>query len=173
MFTEPARGRGTIHSIERARSRRSRGQGSRTIRVLVVGGHALTRAGLTRLLEEDADLAVVGAAADRNDAAALVGATDPHVVLVDAGSREPDPASYARLLGRFAPVLLLTDCDADDRVVAALRSGATGVLAMDSHPAELASAVRTLAAGGALLSPRTTRRLIRELVSETSTTAPR
>ena len=66
-------------------------------------------------------------------------------------------------------MLLLTECDPDDRLLAAIRAGATGVLAKDSHPAELASAVRTLAAGGALLPPRTTRRLITELVNTTPT----
>jgi DNA-binding NarL/FixJ family response regulator len=173
MLTEPARGRGTIHSIERARRRRSRGAAARLIRVLVVGGHALSRAGLSQLLEDDADLAVVGAAAGRDDAAALARSTEPHVVLVDADCRQHDLVAAARTLGQLAPVLLLTESEADDRVIAALRAGATGVLAKDSHPAELASAVRTLADGGALLPPRTTRRLIRELVNHTPTTVPR
>jgi DNA-binding NarL/FixJ family response regulator len=173
MLTEPARGRGTIHSIERARRRRSTGAATRGIRVLLVGGHALTRAGLSRLLEDDADLAVVGAVAGRDAALALARAAEPHVVLFDADCMELDLAASARTLGRLAPVLLLTDGDADDRIIAALRAGATGVLAKDSHPAELASAVRTLADGGALLPPRTTRRLIRELVNATHTAAPR
>ena len=173
MLTEPARGRGTIHSIERARRRRSRGVATRVIRVLVVGGHALTRAGLIGLLEDDADLAVVGAVGNADDAAALARSSEPHVVLVDADCRQPDLAAAARMLGRLAPVLLLTECETDDRVIAALRAGATGVLAKESHPVELASAVRTLADGGALLSPRTTRRLIRELVNTTPTTVPR
>ena len=91
-------------------------------------------------------------------------------MLVDVGCPEPDLAVSAHVLGRLAPVLLLTECEADDRVLAALRAGATGVLAKDCHPAELTSAVRTLADGGALLPPRTTRRLITELVNDSSTT---
>lgn len=172
MLTEPLRGLGTIHSIERARHRRSRGSASRTIRVLVVGGSALTRAGLTRLLEDDAELAVVGSVARRDEGTALVGSTDSDVVLVDVGCPEHDLEISVRVLCRLAPVLLLTDCEADDRVLAALRAGATGVLEKDCHPAELASAVRTLADGGALLPPRTTRRLIRELVNDSSTSVP-
>jgi DNA-binding NarL/FixJ family response regulator len=135
--------------------------------VLVVGSHAITRAGLRMLLEDDAGLAVVGEAASGGEAARLAGATDPDVVLLDAGCLEPDPVASTRLLAGRVAILLLTECEADDRVLAALRAGATGVLPKDSHPAELASAVRTLASGGALLPPRTGRRLIAELVNTT------
>jgi DNA-binding NarL/FixJ family response regulator len=69
-------------------------------------------------------------------------------------------------------VLLLTAREADDHVLAAVRAGATGVLAKESHPAELASAVRTLAAGGALLPPSMTRQLISELVTRSRASAP-
>jgi DNA-binding NarL/FixJ family response regulator len=135
--------------------------------VLVVGSHAITRAGLGRILEDDTGLAVVGEAASGREGARLARSTAPDVVLLDAGRLEPDPAASTRLLAGRVAVLLLTECDPDDRVLAAIRAGATGVLAKDRHPAELASAVRTLAAGGALLPPRTTRRLITELVNTT------
>jgi DNA-binding NarL/FixJ family response regulator len=162
-------GHGTVHSIESAR-RRFRRQASRdVIRVLIVGGHAITRAGLRLLLEDDAGLAVVGEAATGRDGARLARSTDPDVALLDAGF-EPDLAASTRLLAPRLAVLLLTERDPDERVLMAIRAGATGVLAKDSHPAELASAVRTLANGGALLPPRTTRRLITELVNTTSTT---
>ena len=159
---------GAIHSIASARRQRSRRTVSPTdIRVLLVGSHALGRAGLGRLLEDDAGVAVIGEAARSREAAELLPATDPHVVLLDAGWREPDPAACTRLLAGRVAVLLLTDCEADDRLHAAIRAGAAGVLQLDSHPAELASAVRTLAGGGALLPPRTARRLIRELADLT------
>ena len=162
-------GHGTVHSIESAR-RRFRRQASRdVIRVLIVGGHAITRAGLRLLLEDDAGLAVVGEAATGRDGARLARSTDPDVALLDAGF-EPDLAASTRLLAPRLAVLLLTERDPDERVLMAIRAGATGVVAKDSHPAELASVVRTLANGGALLPPRTTRRLITELVNTTSTT---
>jgi len=163
-------GRGTVHSIESARRRLLRRPASRdVIRVLIVAGHAITRAGLRLLLEDDAGLAVVGEAASGDEGARLVRSTGPDVVLLEAGCVGPDPAASTRLLAHRVPVLLLTDFEADDRVLAALRAGATGVLPKDSHPAELTSAVRTLASGGALLPPRTGRRLIRELVNTTPT----
>jgi CheY-like chemotaxis protein len=157
---------GTVLSIESARRRRSgRSPSGDIVRVLVVGSHALTRAGLRSLLEGDAGLAVVGEAANGCDGARLVCSTDPDVVLLDAGWFEPDPAAATRFLGGRVPVLLLTDCDVDDRLFAALGAGATGVLAKDSHPSELASAVRMIAGGWALLPPRTTRRLITDFVN--------
>ena len=163
-------GHGTVHSIESARRRFRRQASGDVIRVLVTGGHAITRAGLRLLLEGDAGLAVVGEAASGRDGARLARSTDADVALLDAGSFESDLVATTRLLAPRVAVLLLTECDPDERVLAAIRAGATGVLAKDSHPAELASAVRTLANGGALLPPRTTRRLITELVNTTSIT---
>jgi DNA-binding NarL/FixJ family response regulator len=161
-----------VHSLESARRRLRRPAPPGQIRVLVVGDHALTRAGLRALLEDDAGLVVVGEAAGGRDAARLMRSTDPHVALLDAGRFDPEIAASTRLLADRVAVLLITEWDPDDRLLAAIRAGATGVLAKDSYPAELASAVRTLAAGGALLPPRTTRRLITELVN-TSPSIPR
>jgi DNA-binding NarL/FixJ family response regulator len=157
---------GTVHSLESARRQRVRRPvPGGVVRVLIVGRQAITRAGLRRLLEDEAGLSVVAEAASGAEAARLLGATVPHVVLLDASHVEPDPAACARMLAGRVAVLLLSERDPDDRILAALRAGATGVLLKDSHPAALASAVRTIAAGGALLPPRTTRRLITELVS--------
>jgi CheY-like chemotaxis protein len=157
--------RGTVHSIEHARSRRLRPSASGgLIRVLVVGGFALGRAGLRRLLEDDPAIEVVGEAADGGEAGRLARADGPDVVLLDSGSLEFGP-DLARTLGGRAAVLLLADCDGDERLLAAVRAGATGVLPRDSDPTQLAFAIRTVARGGALLPPRTTRRLISELVN--------
>jgi DNA-binding NarL/FixJ family response regulator len=164
---------GIVLSIELGRRRRSRPSppGDR-IRVLVVGSRALSRAGLRRLLEDDWGLAVVGEAAGGREGARLARSSDPDVVLLDAGGREPDPTDLTRALRAHAAVLLLTDCEADDRLLAALRAGASGVLAMDSHPAELASAVRRVARGEGVLPPGTTSRLIAELADTTPATSP-
>src|SRR5688572_7890439 len=108
---EPSHDRGTVHSLERARRRRSHRSTARTIRVLVVGGHALTRAGLAHLLEEDPDLAVVGTVGSGHEAEALARSTAPHVVLVDADCRAPDPVTSTRALSGRTPVLLLTACE--------------------------------------------------------------
>ena len=160
-------GVGTIHSIDSAR-RRLRGPASADlIRVLVVGRQAITRAGLRRLLEDDERIAVVGEAAGGRQASRLVRSKNPHVALFDAGRFETELVATTRMLAGHVAVLLLTDCDPDEHVLAAISAGATGVLAKDSHPTALASAVRTLAAGGAFLPPSTTRRLITEFVKST------
>jgi DNA-binding NarL/FixJ family response regulator len=165
-----ATGIGAVLSIESARRRRLGRPASRDgICVVIVGSQAITRAGLRMLLEDDTGLAVIGEAASAEEGARLVQYMEPDVVLLDAGRLEPDPGASTRALGSRAAVLLLTECEADDRVLAALRAGATGVLPKDRHPAELASAVRTVASGGALLPPSIGRRLITELVNTTQT----
>jgi DNA-binding NarL/FixJ family response regulator len=164
----PAGGYATVLPIESARGLRSRRASRDFIRVLVVAGHAITRAGLRRLLEDDAGLAVVGEAVAASEGARLARTTAVDVVLLDAACFDPGSAPTTFDLAERFPVLLLTDCDSEDRLLAALRAGVTGVLAKDSHPTELASAVRTLAQGGASLPPRATRRLIAELVNAPS-----
>ena len=159
---------GTVVSIDHARRRRRRRPGlaapGGAIRVLVVGSRALTRAGLRRLLEDDHGVVVIGEAADGDEAARQVRSTDPDVVLLDACCRQLDPAEVMRALRGRVAVLLVTDGEGGERLLSALRAGATGVVPADSHPAHLASAVRTVASGGASLPPSTVRRLIAELV---------
>jgi DNA-binding NarL/FixJ family response regulator len=158
----PAR-RGTLVSIDAVRRRRSRrGTTGDVIRVLLVGGHELARAGLRRLMDDEPGQSVVGDAPADADSAQLIHALNPHVVLIDAGASEPDPAETTRRLGGHPAVLLLTEGDADERLLAAMRAGATGVLAKNSHPDQLAAAVRTLAGGGVLLPARAVRRLVSE-----------
>ena len=127
------------------------------IRVLLVGSHALGRAGLGRLLEDDAGVAVIGEAASSREAPAPA-ATIP-TLCARRGWREPDPAACTRLLAGRVAVLLLTDCEADDRLHAAIRAGAAG---SSSSTASRRARIRRAHARRrrALLPPRTARRLI-------------
>jgi len=160
-----SQGSGTVRSIDHARRRRrSSIAASGRIGVLIVAGDAPMRAGLRRLLDDDAGLTVLGEAANGSEAARQHSLTDADVVVLDAGRRESEAVELALALRGRAAVLLLTEHEAGDRMLAALRAGVAGVLPRDSHPADLASAVRTVANGGALLPPHTTRRLISELV---------
>jgi len=135
--------------------------------VLVADDQALLRAGLRALIEAEDDLRVVGEAGDGVEAVDVALATHPDVVLMDIRMPRMDGITATRRLlasGSRARVLMLTTFDADEYVVDAFRAGAAGFLLKDGPPDQLAAAVRTIAAGDALLAPALTSRLIEEYV---------
>ncbi len=138
------------------------------IRVLLVDDQALVRGGFHSILDGQDDLEVVGEAADGVEAIDLALATSPDVILMDIRMPRLDGIEATRRLlsaGRVrSRVLVLTTFDQDEYVYAALRAGASGFLLKSAPPRELASAVRTVAAGDALLAPEITRRMIEEYV---------
>jgi DNA-binding NarL/FixJ family response regulator len=133
------------------------------IRVLIVDDDALVRAGLSMILDATEDIRVVAEAADGNEVLPAVDAYAPDVVLMDIRMPRMDGlAATEALCGREAApqIIVLTTFDADDHVLRALRSGASGFLLKDTPPAEIVHAIRLVAAGEAMLSPAVTRRLI-------------
>jgi DNA-binding NarL/FixJ family response regulator len=166
-------GRATLDHVPDAHSGRS-AVASGPVRVLIADGEALVRAGFRALLEGDDGIVVVGEAATGDEAVALAGRTDPGVVLIDAGL--PGLGSVettARMLSQsVVAVMVLTASEGDERIFAALRAGASGMLPKDTEPRELVSAVRALARGEALLSSSFTRRLIAELASRPEPACP-
>lgn len=139
----------------------------RTSRVIVADGEALVRAGLRALLEGDGTVTVVGEAGTGEEAVALAASLDPDVVLIDVGVPGVDSVETTRrlLAESGVPVMLLTTSETDERIFAALRVGASGLVLKDTEPGELLRAVAVLARGDALLSPRLTRRLIADFAS--------
>jgi DNA-binding NarL/FixJ family response regulator len=134
---------------------------SPAVRVVIADGQALVRAGF-RVLLEGGRIAVTGEAGNGDEAVALARRTAADVVLLDANL--PGVEGTCRTLsGSGAAAMLLTESEDDEHLLAALRAGATGVLAKDARPGELLRAVRLLASGQALVSPVFTRRLITEL----------
>ncbi|GAA0465301.1 DNA-binding response regulator [Paractinoplanes deccanensis] len=133
------------------------------VRVLVVDDDALVRAGLTMMLDGASGIAVVGEAADGDQAQAAVDAHAPDVVLMDLRMPRVDGITATRRLRarpRPPEVIVLTTFDTDDNILHALRAGASGFLLKDTPPARIADAVRLVAAGEPILSPRITRRLM-------------
>jgi len=136
-----------------------------TIRVLVVDDQALLRAAFSSLIDAEEDLEVAGEAADGRQAVDLAAALAPDVVLMDVRMPVMDGIEATRQItagqaGTAPRVLILTTFDLDEYVFEALRAGASG-FALKSRPLEeLLSAIRTVAAGEALLAPSVTRRLI-------------
>ena len=137
------------------------------IRVLLVDDDALVRAGLSMMLNGAGDLVIVGEAGDGDQVPAAVAKHRPDVVLMDLRMPRVDGITATRRLRR-APqppeVIVLTTFDADENVLGALRAGASGFLLKDAPPAEIAEAIRRVAAGDPILSPAVTRRLMRRAV---------
>ncbi len=135
------------------------------IRILLVDDQRLMRDGLRTLLELEGDLEVVGEAADGTEALESYAAVRPDVVLMDVRMPKMDGVeSTRRLIGRWptAQVIILTTFDDDEYVFEGLRAGARGYLLKDVSGHELAEAVRTVAAGGALIEPSIARKVLSE-----------
>jgi DNA-binding NarL/FixJ family response regulator len=137
------------------------------IRVLLVDDQPLLRAGLRVLLDNEADITVVGEAGDGEQAISVACETRPDVILMDIRMPRLDGVQATRRIAaddrlEGVRVLILTTFENDEYVFEALRVGATGFLVKDSEPTDVLKAVRLLSAGEALLSPGITRRLIEE-----------
>jgi DNA-binding NarL/FixJ family response regulator len=132
-------------------------------RLLLVDDEALVRAGLRTILESASDLSVVAEAADGDEAVEAVRAHRPDVVLMDVRMPRVDGLEAVRraaALPRRPRIMMLTTFDLDAYVFDALDSGADGFLLKDTPPRELIQAVRSVAAGHAMLSPTVTRRVV-------------
>jgi DNA-binding NarL/FixJ family response regulator len=138
------------------------------IKVLIVDDQSLVRAGFRMILEAEADVDVVGEAADGAEAVEAAGRFAPDVILMDVRMPNVDGLEATRRLldGKDAGprILILTTFDLDEYVYEALRVGASGFLLKDTPPEQLVEAIRVVASGDALLSPTITRRVIEEFV---------
>ena len=135
-----------------------------TISVVIADDQALVRGGFVVMVGAAPDMEVLGEAGDGAEAVALVRRHHPDVVMMDIRMPLLDGFEATRkvLAGSRSRVLILTTFDSDEYVYEALRAGASGFLLKDTAPEQLLAAIRTLAAGDALLAPSITRRLIRE-----------
>ncbi|MCP3420248.1 response regulator [Nocardioides pinisoli] len=139
-----------------------------TIRVLVVDDQSMVRAGFRLLLADEPDIEVVAEASTGRDAVAQAARFRPDVILMDIRMPEMDGLEATRRIlatDTEARVLILTTFDLDDYVFEALRAGASGFVLKDEPPEQLLAAVRTVAAGEALLSPTVTRRVIQRFAT--------
>ncbi len=132
--------------------------------MLIVDDQHMIRAGFAALLDAQEGIDVVGTAEDGAGITETVKRTRPDVVLMDIRMPGVNGLEATRTLlsmpGEPPRILMLTTFDADEYVFAALRAGASGFLLKDATPEELIHAVRVVAGGEALLSPKITRTLI-------------
>jgi DNA-binding NarL/FixJ family response regulator len=138
------------------------------IRVLIADDHAVVRQGLRTFLDLQADIDVVGEAADGEEAVAVAAEHAPDVILLDLVMPRLDGIGALRRLRETAPaarVIVLTSFGEDERLFTALRAGASGYLLKDVEPAELVRSIRAVHTGGAPLSPAVAARVVEELAS--------
>jgi DNA-binding NarL/FixJ family response regulator len=136
-----------------------------SIRVLVADDQSMVRAGFRMLLTGEQDIEVVAEASNGREAVALAERFNPAVVLMDIRMPEIDGLEATRRIlaaNQGARILILTTFGLDEYVYEALRAGASGFVLKDDPAEQLISAVRTVAAGNALLSPAITKRVIRQ-----------
>jgi DNA-binding NarL/FixJ family response regulator len=147
------------------------------IRVALVDDQQLVRAGFASLLDAEEDMTVVGEAADGREAVQLAGRARPDVMLMDIRMSGLDGIEATRRIVAnpdltAVHIVILTTFELDDYVFEALRAGAAGFLVKDTDAAELLRAIRVVAGGEALLSPKITRRLISEFATRTRDARP-
>ena len=136
-----------------------------SIRVLVADDQSMVRAGFRMLLNGEQDIEVVAEASNGLEAVAMASRCDPAVVLMDIQMPELDGLEATRRIlaaNRAARVLILTTFGLDEYIYEALRAGASGFVLKDDPAEQLIAAVRTVAAGNALLSPAVTKQVIRK-----------
>ena len=134
-----------------------------SIRVLVADDQSMVRAGFRMLLAGEEDIEVVAEAGNGLEAVDKATRFEPTVILMDIRMPELDGLEATRRIlatDKTARILILTTFDLDEYVYEALRAGASGFVLKDDPPEQLLAAIRTVAAGEALLSPGVTRRVI-------------
>jgi DNA-binding NarL/FixJ family response regulator len=136
-----------------------------SIRVLVADDQAMVRSGFRMLLGSEPDIEVVAEASNGVEAVQKAARFEPTVVLMDIRMPDLDGLQATRQIIAADPaarILILTTFDLDEYVYEALRAGASGFVLKDDPPEQLIAAVRTVAAGDALLSPSVTKRVIKQ-----------
>jgi DNA-binding NarL/FixJ family response regulator len=145
------------------------------IRVLLADDQVLVRVGLRTILEDAGGFEIVAEAADGTEAVRCCVEVSPDVVVMDVRLPNQDGIEATRVI-RAQPdpphVILLTTFDLDEYVYSGLRAGASAFLLKDTLAADLTSAIRTVAAGDAVVAPSATRRMIERFLDATTLPEP-
>lgn len=147
----------------------------RQIRVFLLDDHEVVRRGVRDLLESEGDLTVVGEASTAREALVRVPALKPDVAVLDVRLPDGDGVAVCRELRSQQPdlaCLMLTSFADDEALFSAFMAGASGYVLKQLGGADILEAVRTIAAGGSLLDPRTTARMMQRLRAQAQAADP-
>ncbi|CAM3135706.1 response regulator transcription factor [Actinomyces slackii] len=136
---------------------------ARSVSVVLADDQALMRMGFRMVLDAENGIEVVGEASDGATAIAQARALRPDVILMDVRMPGMNGIEATEVIVRECPgtrILILTTFDLDEYAFSGLRAGASGFLLKDTRPTELAEAIRTVASGEAVVSPRITQRML-------------
>ncbi|MDQ4491758.1 response regulator transcription factor [Sinomonas sp. ASV486] len=149
--------------------------GGAPLRLLLVDDQPLLRMGFRLVLESEDGIEVVGEAGNGEEAVRLTRSLAPDVVLMDVRMPVMDGIEATRRIAAehsAARIIILTTFDLDEYAFAGLQAGASAFLLKDVVPAELVQAVRLVASGDAVVSPRVTQRLLETYVRGASPGRP-
>ena len=136
------------------------------IRIFLLDDHEVVRRGVRDMLEMEPDLEVVGEAATAGEALVRIPAVRPDVAVLDVRLPDGDGVSVCREIRSQLPevaCLMLTSFADDEALMNAIMAGAAGYVLKQIRGTDLVGAVRTVAAGGSLMDPRTTARMMQRL----------
>lgn len=133
---------------------------TRPVRVLLADGEWLVRTGLRAVLDADDRLQVVGVAVDRDAALRHAARLRPDVLVLDAGLTAAPALAAVAAVAATTRLLLVTESDADEHVLRALRLGAAGTVPRRVEPIRLVEAIRAVAAGGVFVPPHVARQVL-------------
>ncbi|MBT1163557.1 response regulator [Bifidobacterium felsineum] len=145
---------------------------SRSIRVVIADDQELVRAGFAMVINSQADMTVIGQAADGVEAVALAESLHPDVVLMDVRMPGMDGIEATRQISESSTdiqptrVIILTTFDLDEYVMSAINAGASGFLLKDTEPETLLNSIRTVFNGNAIIAPSATKRLIETMMQD-------
>jgi DNA-binding NarL/FixJ family response regulator len=145
------------------------------IHILLVDDHPIVREGLRAVLEVQPDFQVIGEAGSGMEAVDRILQLRPDVILLDLQMPDIDGVEVLQQIKAQQPeakVIVFTAFDTDERILSAVQAGAQGYLLKGAPREELFNAIRVVHAGGSLLQPVVTSKLLRQVSSGYHTEAP-
>jgi len=145
-----------------------------SIKLLIVDDHKVVRSGVKALIATESELEVIGEAADGREAVTKVKAGNPDVVLMDLVMPEMDGVEATKAITedeQELKILILTSFSEEERIIQAIKAGASGYLIKDASPDELVEAIKNVYRGESTLDPKIAGTVLNSIQGETSNSA--